>query len=235
MKRLNIGKAKWDEFTINFNFPMSSFDSIDNIVDSFYRKIELASSMAIPLKNSRRNNAPCYMSSNGIHLENKLKTALKITQSAENISRLREELSTSLNNDKKYFVEKSKVWSTNDAYKLMRQITKQPALPEKMMYMEKEVFGYKRIAECFNNCFASVFVQDDSEVVISFNQSPEIFLDDIQFSKAALSEEIKYIRNGANPFHGISPKFLKSALPYISNQLLFIFSCCFSKCEFPSL
>ena len=38
MKRLNIGKANWDEFTINFNFPMSSFDSIDNIVDSFYHK-----------------------------------------------------------------------------------------------------------------------------------------------------------------------------------------------------
>ena len=235
MKRLNIGKANWDEFTINFTFPMSSFDSIDNIVDSFYHKLELASSIAIPLKTSRRTNAPFYMSCNSIHLENKLKTALKNTQSAEKISRLREELSISLNNDKKHFVEKSKVWSTNDAYKLMRQITKQSALPEKMVYMEKEVFGYKSIAECYNNYFASVFVQDGSEVVIPFNQSPEIFLDDFQFSKAALSEEIKYIRSGANSFDGISPKFLKSALPYTSNQLLFIFSCCVSKYEFPSL
>ena len=175
------------------------------------------------------------MSSNSIHSENKLKTALKNTQSAEKISRLREGLSISLNNDKKHFVEKSKVWSTNDAYKLMRQITKQPALPEKMVYIEKEVFVYKSIAECFNNYFSSVFVQDNSEVVIPFNQSPEIFLDDIQFSKAALSEEIKYIRSGANSFDGISPKFLKFALPYISNQLLFIFSCCVSKCEFPGL
>ena len=128
------------------------------------------------------------MSSNSIHLENKLKTALKKTQSAEKISRFREELSISLNNDKKHFVEKSKVWSTNDAYKLMRQITKQPALPEKKVYLEKEVFGYKSIAECFNNYFASVFFQDDFEVIIPFNQSPEIFLDDIQFSTAALSE-----------------------------------------------
>ena len=117
----------------------------------------------------------------------------------------------------------------------MRQITKQPALPEKMVYMEKEVFGYKSFAECFNNYFASVFVQDDSENVIPFNQSPEIFLDDIQFSKAALSEEINYIHSGANSFDGISPMFLKSALPYISNQLLFIFSWCVSKCELPSL
>ena len=214
---------------------MSSFDSIDNIVDPFYHKLELASSIAIPLKTSRRTNAPFYMPSDSIHLENKLKTALKDTQSAEKISRLREELSNSLNNDKKHFVEKSKVWSTNNAYKLMIQITTEPALPDKMVYMEKEVFGYKSIAECFNNDFASVFVQNDSEVVIPFNQSPEIFLDDIQFSKAALSEEIKYIRSGANSFDGISPKFLKSALLYISNQLLFIFSCCVSKCEFPSL
>ena len=160
---------------------------------------------------------------------------MKNTQNAEKISRLRGELSISLNNEKKNFVEKSKVWSTNDAYKLMRQITKQPALPEKMGYMEKEVFGYKSIADCFNNYFASVFVQDDTEVVIPFNQSPERFLDDIQFSKAAMSAEVKNIRSGANSSDGISPEFLKSALPYNSNQLLFIFSCCVSKCEFPSL
>ena len=213
MKRLNIGKANWNEFTINFNFPMSSFDSVDNIVDSFYHKLEVASSIAIPLKTSRRTNAPFYMSSNSIHLENKLRTALKNAQNSEKISRLREELSISLNNDKKNFVEKSRVWSTNDAYKLMRPITKQPALPEKMVYMEKEVFGYKSFADCFNNYFASVFVQDDTEVVIPFNQSPEIFLDDIQFSKAAMSEEVKNIRSGANSSDGISPKFLNSALP----------------------
>ena len=141
MKHLKIGKANWDKFTINFNFPMSSFDSIVKIVDSFYHKLELASSIAIPLKTSRSTNANFYMSSNSIHLENKLKTALKKTQSAEKISRLREELSISLNNDRKHFVEKSKVWSTNDSFKLMKQITKQPALPEKTVYMEKEIFG----------------------------------------------------------------------------------------------
>ena len=108
MKRLNIGKANWDEFTINFNFSMSSLDSIDNNVDSFYHKLELASSVAIPLKTFRRNNARFYMSSNSIHLENQLKTALKNTQSAEKLSRLREELSISLNNDKKHFNEKAK-------------------------------------------------------------------------------------------------------------------------------
>ena len=79
MKRLNIGKANWDEFTINFKFPMSSFDSIDNIVDSFYHKLELASSMAFLLKTSRRTNALFYISCYSIRLENKLKTALKNT------------------------------------------------------------------------------------------------------------------------------------------------------------
>ena len=111
----------------------------------------------------------------------------------------------------------------------MRQITKQPALREKLMYMEKEVFGYNSIAECFNNFFDPVFVQNDSEFIIPFNQKPEIFLEDIQFSKADLQEKIKYLRTGANSFDGISSKSLKSVLPYISNQLLFIFSCCVSK------
>ena len=120
LKRLNIGKANWDKFTINFNFPKSSFDSIDNIADSSYEKLELAYSNVIPIKTSERTNATFYLSSNGIHLEKKLKTALKNTQSPEKILRLREELSISINNDKKHFVEKSKVWSTFDAYKLMR-------------------------------------------------------------------------------------------------------------------
>ena len=117
IKRLEFGKANWDEFTINFNFPMSSFDSNDNIVDSFYHKLELASSIAIPLKTSRKTNAPFHISSNSIHLENKHRTAAKNTQNAEKISRLREELSISVINDKKHFVEKSKIWSTNNAYK----------------------------------------------------------------------------------------------------------------------
>ena len=156
MKRLTIGKANWDEFTINFIFPMSPFDSTDNIVDSFYHKLELASSIAIPLKTSIKTNAPFYMSSNSIHLENKLRTALQNKQNAEKISRRREELSISLNNDKDQFVEKSKVWLTNDTYKLIRQITKQPALPENMVFMEKEVFGYKSNGEqLFRFCFCS--------------------------------------------------------------------------------
>ena len=71
----------------------------------------------------------------------------------------------------------------------MRQIKKQAALPEKMVYMENKVFGYNSISELYNNYFASIFVQDDSEDV-------QIFLDDIQFSEAALREEIKYIRMG---------------------------------------
>ena len=35
IKRMNFDKAYWDKFTLNFNFPMSSFDSIDNDVNSF--------------------------------------------------------------------------------------------------------------------------------------------------------------------------------------------------------
>ena len=176
-----------------FKFSMPSSGSIDDIVDNFYHKLELASSIAIPLKISRRNNAPSYMTSNNTHLNNKLETALKNFQNAEKISKIREELSISLNDDKKIFVEKSEVWATNDAYKLMRQITKQPALPEKMVYMEKTVFGYKSLKECLNNYVASVFGQDGSEIFIPFNQSPEIFHDDIQFIKAVMSEKIKYI------------------------------------------
>ena len=157
---------------------MSSFDTIDNIVDSFYHKLVLASSIAIPLKTSRKTIALFYMSSNSIHLENKLRKSLKNIQNAEKISRLREDLSITLINGKKHYLEKSKIRSTNHSYNIMRQTTKQPALPEKMVYMEKDFFGYKSIAECYNNYFASVFVQDDSEVVIHFIQMPAIFLDD---------------------------------------------------------
>ena len=59
--------------------------------------------------------------------------------------------------------------------------------------MEITFFGYKSIAECFNNYFASVFVQDILVSVIQLNQSPETYFDDIQFSKNFLSGEINNI------------------------------------------
>ena len=81
----------------------------------------------------------------------------------------------------------------------MRQITKQPALPEKLVNMENEGFGYKSIAECLNIYFASVVVQDVSEAVISLNETPGIYVDDFLFNKVVLNEE-KNIRSGANSF-----------------------------------
>ena len=95
-----------------------------------------------------------------------------------------------------------------------------------MVYTENEVFGSKKIAECFNNYFPSVFLQDNSDVAIPLNQRSEVFLGDPQLSKAPLGEEIKNKRIGAYSFDGTSLQYLKSALQYISNQLLFIFSCC---------
>ena len=55
----------------------------------------------------------------------------------------------------------------------MRQKTKQSSQAGKMVYMKNEISGYKKIAECFNNDFASVFNHDDSEVVFPLNQRPE--------------------------------------------------------------
>ena len=81
---IEYAEQDWDEFTINFNFPMSSFDSIDNIVDSSYHKLELASPIAIQLKTSKRNNAPFYMSSYSIHLEKKLRRLWKIHTTQRN-------------------------------------------------------------------------------------------------------------------------------------------------------
>ena len=58
----------------------------------------------------------------------------------------------------------------------MRQITKQPILPEKMMYMEKEVIGYKSIAECFNNYFASVFFKTILKLLVHLIKVQKYFL-----------------------------------------------------------
>ena len=58
------------------------------------------------------------------NIKKKLRTASQSIQKPEENSRLRDKFSIPLNNDKSNFVENSKDWSTNDAYKLMRQITK---------------------------------------------------------------------------------------------------------------
>ena len=77
---------------------------MNNIVDSFYHK----QTIAIPVKTSRKTNAPFHMSTNSIHSDNILRKASKKPQNAEKLSRLREELCISLNNDKKNFIEKAR-------------------------------------------------------------------------------------------------------------------------------
>ena len=62
-------------------------------------------------------------------------------------------------------------------------------------------------------------------------QCPENFLDDIQFTKAALSVESKDVHTGVNTFDGISPRLLESALTYLT--FLFFSVAVFANVSFP--
>ena len=95
--------------------------------------------------------------------------------------------------------------------------------------------GSEQIAESFNEHFSSVFIKDNSEIVVPETAQPEIFLDDITFSAKDVLDEISRINSGANSYDQITPSLLKASAPYVINTILYIFSCTINACQFPKV
>ena len=103
-----------------------------------------------------------------------------------------------------------------------------------MKYRGQDIVGSQQIAESFNEHFASVFIEDTSEIVVPETSQPEIFLDDITFNAKDVLEEISQIKPGANSYDQITPSLLKASAPYI-NSIWYIFSCIINACQFPKV
>ena len=95
-QKLNINKADWHLFISHFEIPTMSNRCPNDLLHCFYNACE----KSIPRITKRRLDAPSYMSSHSVHIENKLKTLRKTNKRAEEIRNLEMELYLSLLKDK---------------------------------------------------------------------------------------------------------------------------------------
>ena len=113
------------------------------------------------------------MSSSSIHFASYLEAAKK-NINCKKFFRISEQFSTSLKKDKSIFNKKSKVWSTNDAKKWMRQLTKQPVLPDKMVYLKNIFLDTGTIQNVLTKSLPLFLVEENYKTLLPLNKKSEI-------------------------------------------------------------
>ena len=206
----------------------------DDLLHCFYQSFYIACEKSIPRITKRRLDAPSYMSSHSVHIETKLKTLRKTNKRSEEIRNLEVELNLSLLKDKQNFIEGFCVSTNNDAYNFLRRLNQEQTFPEKMKNRGQDIMGSQQIAESFKEHFSSVFIEDNSHIVVPETAQPEIFLDDITFNAKDVLDEISQIKSGANSYDQITPSLPNASAPYVINRL-HIFSCIINACQFPKV
>ena len=81
----------------------------------------------------------------------------------------------------------------------------------------------------------SIFVEDNSDIVVPETAQLEIFLDDITFNPKDVLDEISQIEPGVNSYDQITPSLLKASAPYVINSIFYKFSCIINACQFPKV
>ena len=78
-------------------------------------------------------------------------------------------------------------------YKFLRKLNQEQIFPEKMKYRGQDKNGSQPIAECFNEHFSSVFIEDNSDTVVPKSAQLQIFLHDINCNAKDVLEKISQI------------------------------------------
>ena len=146
-QKLNINKADWHLFISHFEIPTMSNRCLNDLLHCFYRNFCNACEKSIPRITKRRLDAPSYMSSHSIHIENRLKTLKKTNKRSEEIRNLEVESNLFLLKDKQNSIEGFCISTNNDAYKFLRRLKQEQTFPEKMKYRGQDIMISQQIAE----------------------------------------------------------------------------------------
>ena len=131
-QKLNINKADWHFFISHFEITTMSNRCPNDLLHCFYQTFYNPCEKSIPRITKHRLDAPSYMSSHSVHIENKLKTLRKTNKRSQEITNLEVELNLSLLKDKQNFIEGFCISTNNDAYKFLRRLNQVRTFPEKM-------------------------------------------------------------------------------------------------------
>ena len=227
-------KANLPKIAERFSYFDASAGDINHTLQHFYDEINFCCMAFIPRKTRRRREAPYYFSSHSIHAENVLNTARRRQKHKNIIERLEKNLADSLELDKTVYLNSFAGLTLTEVFQNLKSFRCIPDLPTKMKFAGNSISGPLKIANAFNQHFASVFREDTSPLSVPLaSADPTICLEDMYFTNSEVKSMIFSCHSGSESYDKLQPILLKTFSPAIVPVVTEIFNKIIIQQEFP--
>lgn len=251
-KRLNFNKSNFDMINhdlseINWPNVLKELDNVDDLTDTFYRKLNDIISKHTPLVKNNNTDYPVWFSP---ALKRTLNEKLKYHRrfrhfenplDYDTYSMLRRRCQKLIDTDYASFtssVESSLNNNIKHFWKYVNSRKSSSSLPQTMKYGDLVSSDRKSICELFSNYFSSVFEQTSSSLVTNFIKpvhEPNRFINAMKISHNDIINKIARLdpNKGAGP-DGIPALLIKKCAKTLSIPLGIIFNISLQSGVFPS-
>ena len=141
-------------------------------------------------KTQKAQNVSFYYSSLTIHSFNNLETAKRQMRSEHKLDKLKKEVMDFVELEKLSFLQSTKAFSTNDAFKMLKNLSGRSIFPNEKIYQDLLAGSDMEKANLFNLFFHSVYKQSSFSVAAVYNQNCNIHLGYIIFT---VSQAVKLL------------------------------------------
>ena len=206
---------------------------INHTLQNFYDEINFCFMAFIPRKVRRRREAPYYVSSHSIHAEIVLNTARRRQKDNNIIERLEKNLADSLELDKTVYLKSFAGLTLTEVFQNIKSFRRISQLPTKMKFAGNSISGSLKIANAFNQHFASIFKEDTSPLSVPLASADPTICLEMYFTNSEVKSMIFSCHSGSESYDKLQPILLKSFSAAIVPVVIEIFNKIINQQEFP--
>ena len=217
-----------------FSYFDASAGDINHILQKFFDEINFCCMDFIARKTRRRREASYCFLSHSIHAKNVLNTARLRQKDNNTIERLEKSLADSLELDKTVYLNSFAGLTVTEVFQSIKSFRRIAQLPTKIKFAGKKISGLLKIANVFNQHFASVFKEDTSPLSVPLaSADPTICLADMFFTNSEVKSMIFSCHSGAEFHDKLQPILLKTFSTAFVPVVTEIFNKIINQQEFP--
>ena len=143
--------------------------SLQNTSEFLLKTLVDVISSCLVRKRKKRKLFPFYYSSLTMHSINKLETAKRQLSSKQKLDKLKKEVMDFVELDKLSFLQSTKTFSTNDAFKMLKSLSGRSSFPNEMIYQDRLAGSDNEKANLFNLFFHSVYKKSSLSLSLSLS------------------------------------------------------------------
>ena len=171
-----------------------------------------------------------------MHSINKLETAKRQMSSEHKLDKLKKEVMDFVELDKVSFLQSTKTFRTNDAFKMLESLSGRSSFPNEMIYQDRLDGSDMEKVNLFNLFFHSVYMQSSLSVAPIDTQRANIHLDDLVFTISQTIKLLETLPLSSNAVaDGIPPFVLKYCSASLGPLIHSLFSRIILTCKWPRL